>query len=85
MTKKVNPSSQRRIPVEHLSFGSYFFFKNDLTVFQLVEKDFLKRLARAQVLHHPDLKKQIPFSEMVCHLKSSELGVIVLLIRGYNS
>lgn len=78
------PHFQRKRLIAHLSFGNFFLFRNDLTIFQVTAKDFQKREAGAQVINHPELKMMIPFDEIVYHVKSEEVAVISLLLQKYN-
>lgn len=75
---------QRKKLVSHLAFGQLFFFKNDLTIFQLIAKDFARREAGIQVLNHPELKTAISMDEMIYHLKREEAEVISLMVEKYN-
>lgn len=75
---------ERKKLVSHLTFGQLFFLKNDLTIFQVVAKDFEKREAGIQVLNHPELKTAISLDEMIFHLKKEEAEVISLMVEKYN-
>ena len=65
----------------HLPFLSFFYLKNDLTIFKLTEKKFYEHTIKAQVVGHPELTKTISFDEMVYQLSSHDLNEIASLIR----
>jgi hypothetical protein len=75
----------RKRLIEHLAFGDYFFLQNDLTIFQVIEKDFAGNKVGVHVLHHSELRRTFSFDEVVFHLQHEELTVIALLIKSYNS
>lgn len=73
------------IPVQealaaHLPFMSFFYLKDDLTIFRLVEKKFEQGTVRAHVLNHPELIKTISFNEPVYWLYTTDLAAISSIV-----
>lgn len=85
MKSKKKPSNERELLAAHLPFMSYFYLKNDLTIFKLIEKKFQRNEICAHVLNHPELMKTFSFNEVVYELDSNDVSVISLLIKGFNN